>query len=110
VAEFRKFSVKDAETFTRVDNQLKKLARYLQPFFLEPPPQVDTGSMQGWSDLFRVGKRFRSISNLEIAQLISFLTGSLGEFLDRHYESDKIRNEISWAISRFEMEQNLLPT
>jgi len=91
VAEFRKFSVKDAETFTRVDNQLKKLARYLQPFFLEPPPQVDTGSMQGWSDLFRVGKRFRSISNLEIAQLISFLTGSLGEFLDRHYESDKIK-------------------
>jgi phytoene dehydrogenase-like protein len=91
VAEFRKFSVKDAETFVRVDDQLKKLARYLQPFFLEPPPEVDTSSMQGWSGLFRVGRRFRSISNQEIAQLISFLTGSLGEFLDRNYESDKIK-------------------
>src|SRR5512135_3865323 len=35
VAEFRKSSVKDAETFVRVDDRLKKLARYLQPFFME---------------------------------------------------------------------------
>jgi phytoene dehydrogenase-like protein len=91
VAEFRKLSLKDAETFVRVDDQLKKLARYLQPFFLEPPPEIDTRSLQGWSDLFRVGRRFRSISSSEISQLISFLTGSLGDFLDRNYESDKIK-------------------
>ncbi len=91
VAEFRKFSFKDAQTFVRVDDQLKKLARYLQPFFLEPPPEIDTHSLQGWLDLFRVGRRFRSISNVEVGQLISFLTGSLGEFLDRNYESDKIK-------------------
>jgi phytoene dehydrogenase-like protein len=90
-ADFRKLSSKDAETFVRVDDQLKKLARYLQPFFLEPPPEIDTRSVQGWSDLFRVVKRFRSISAAEISQLISFLTGSLGEFLDRNYESDKIK-------------------
>src|SRR5437016_2413390 len=91
VAEFRRVSVKDAKAFVRIDDQLKKLARYLQPFFLEPPPEIDTHSLHGWSDLFRVGRRFRSISNAEIAQLISFLTGSLGEFLDRNYESDKIK-------------------
>lgn len=91
VEEFRKYSPKDADTFVRVDDRLKKLARYLQPFFMEPPPEVETGSMQGWSDLFRVGKRFRGISSNEIAQLISFLTGSLGEFLDRNYESDTIK-------------------
>ncbi len=91
VAEFRKYSPKDAETFVRVDDRLKKLARYLQPFFMEPPPEVDTTSLHGWSDLFRVGKRFRGISSSEIAQLIAFLTGSLGEFLDRNYESDVIK-------------------
>src|SRR6202795_5323475 len=56
IAEFRKLSPKDADTFIRVDDQLKKLARYLQPFFLEPPPEVDTKSLNGWSDLLRVGK------------------------------------------------------
>lgn len=90
-AEFAKISVKDAARFVQVDDQLKKLARYLQPFFLEPPPEIDTSSFRGWSDLFRAGKRFRGISNREIAQLISFLTGSLGEFLDQNYASDKIK-------------------
>lgn len=90
-AEFSKISPKDAKRFVEVDDQLKKLARYLQPFFMEPPPELNTSSVGGWSDLFRVGKRFRGISSSEIAQLISFLTGSLGEFLDRNYESEKIK-------------------
>ncbi len=89
--EFSKISVKDAARFVQVDDQLKKLARYLQPFFMEPPPEVDTDSVKGWSDLFRVGKRFRGISNAEISQLVSFLTGSLGEFLDQNYESEKMK-------------------
>ncbi|HEX3821260.1 MAG TPA: NAD(P)/FAD-dependent oxidoreductase [Candidatus Sulfotelmatobacter sp.] len=89
--EFSRISAKDAARFVQVDDQLKKLARYLQPFFLEPPPEIGTSSVQGWSDLFRTGKRFRGISNTEIAQLVSFLTGSLGEFLDQNYESEKIK-------------------
>jgi phytoene dehydrogenase-like protein len=89
--EFATISAKDAGRFVQVDDELKKLARYLQPFFLEPPPEIDTSSFKGWSDLFRVGRRFRGISNREIAQLVSFLTGSLGEFLDRNYESEKMK-------------------
>jgi phytoene dehydrogenase-like protein len=89
--EFSKISVKDAEQFVRVDDQLKKLARYLQPFFLEPPPEIDTGSLGGWSDLLRLGKRFRGISSDEISQLVAFLTGSLGEFLGHNYESEKMK-------------------
>ena len=89
--EFSKISIKDAERFVQVDDQLKKLARYLQPFFLEPPPEVDSSTLKGWSDLLRVGKRFREITNSEIAQLVSFLTGSLGEFLDQNYESEKMK-------------------
>jgi phytoene dehydrogenase-like protein len=90
-AEFSKISVKDAQTFVRVDQQLKTLASYLQPFFLEPPPNPGTDSVAGWTDLLHVGKRFRKISSKQIAELISFLTGSLGEFLDRNYESEKIK-------------------
>ncbi len=90
-AEFKKISARDADTFVKVDDRLKKLARYLQPFFMEPPPEIDTRSMRGWGDLFRVGKKFRGISSDEVSQLISFLTGSLGEFLDHNYESEKIK-------------------
>jgi phytoene dehydrogenase-like protein len=90
-AEFKKISARDAETFVEVDDRLKKLARYLQPFFMEPPPEIDTRSMRGWTDLFRVSKKFRGISSDEVSQLVSFLTGSLGEFLDHNYESEKMK-------------------
>jgi phytoene dehydrogenase-like protein len=90
-SEFKKISARDAETFLRVDAQLKKLARYLQPFFMEPPPEIDTRSVSGWTDLFRVGRKFRGISSPEVSQLIAFLTGSLGEFLDHNYESEKMK-------------------
>src|ERR1700722_1044549 len=91
VAEFRKLSPRDADTFVRVDDQLKKLARYLQPFFLEPPPDPARRGAAGWLELLRVGKRFRGMTGEEAAQLVSFLTGSLGDFLDRHYESEKMK-------------------
>lgn len=89
--EFSKISAKDASRFVQVDDQLKKLAHYLQPFFMEPPFEIDTSTMKGWADMFRVGKRFRGISSAQISQLVSFLTGSLGEFLDHNYESEKIK-------------------
>src|ERR1700689_5683710 len=44
---FRTLSARDAETFVRVDEQLKKLARYLQPFFLEPPPEPSFRGAEG---------------------------------------------------------------
>src|ERR1700687_85700 len=94
VKELRMISPKDAETFVHVDDRLKKLARYLQPFFLEPPPEPGTQSFDGWSDLFRAGKRFRGISATEISQLVSFLTGSLGEFFARHYKSQKNKTAV----------------
>jgi len=92
--EFRKLSARDAETFARVDDKLKKLARYLQPFFLEPPPQVGSDGIAGWMELLRAGKRFRGISGEEIAEFVSFFTGSLGEFLDRNYETEKMKTLI----------------
>jgi phytoene dehydrogenase-like protein len=91
VEEFRQYSERDAKTFLRVDDQLKKLARYLQPFFLEPPPKIEARGLDALGELLRIGKRFRSITGDEIGQLVAFMSGSLGEFLDRNYESDEVK-------------------
>src|SRR5258708_1056774 len=61
--EFAKISARDAERFVKVDDQLKRLARYLQPFFMEPPPEIVTRSVQGWSGLVGVGKRVGGCAN-----------------------------------------------
>jgi phytoene dehydrogenase-like protein len=91
VAELRRLSARDAATFVQVDDQLKKLARYLQPFFLEPPPDVHATGAEGLLELLRLARRFHSITGPEIAQMVSFMTGSLGDFLDRNYESEKVK-------------------
>ena len=91
VHELEKLSPADARTFVRVDDELKKLARYLQPFFLEPPPDVGVRGWPGLLEALRVGRRFRGITGGEIGRMVSFLTGSLGDFLDRNYESEKVK-------------------
>ncbi len=91
VAEIERLSPKDARTFVRVDDQLKRLARYLQPFFLEPPPDLHARGLAGLLELVRVGARVRHISGDEISQMVSFMTGSLGDFLDRNYENEKVK-------------------
>jgi phytoene dehydrogenase-like protein len=89
--ELQRLSRRDAATFLIVDDRLKRLARYLQPFFLEPPPNVGARGLGGLLELLRVGRRFRKISGEEIGEMVSFMTGSLGDFLDRNYESEKVK-------------------
>jgi phytoene dehydrogenase-like protein len=91
VEELARLSEADARTFVRVDDELKRLASYLQPFFLEPPPDVGARGVAGLFEALRVGKRFRGISGGEIGRMVAFLTGSLGDFLDRNYQSEKIK-------------------
>jgi phytoene dehydrogenase-like protein len=90
-AEIERFSKRDAESFVRVDAQLKKLARYLQPFLLQPPPDIGDRSLPGLFELLKSAMRFRGIGGDGIAQLIRFMTGSLGDFLDQNFESDEVK-------------------
>ncbi|MGH9337687.1 MAG: phytoene desaturase family protein, partial [Vicinamibacteria bacterium] len=90
-AEWSRFSKADGARFLAVDAELKGLARYLQPFFLEPPPDVHSRGLSGLMELSRVGRRFRGMSGDEIGRMVSFLTGSLGDFLDRNFTSDVVK-------------------
>jgi phytoene dehydrogenase-like protein len=91
VAEWSRISSADAATFDRVDRRLKHLARYLQGFFLEEPPDVNARGLAKLREARRLLRRFRTIRGDEITDLASFLTGSLGEFLDRNFESEHIK-------------------
>jgi phytoene dehydrogenase-like protein len=89
--ELARFNRTDADTFFRLDEELKTLARFLQPFFLEPPPRTEATGLAGLLEVLRVGRRFRGLKGRQISELITFLTGSLEQFLDRYFESDEIK-------------------
>jgi len=93
-AELEEKAPRDADRFFAVEHELQKLASYLQPFFLEAPPDPDRGRLGRLLELLRVGRRFHGISGKEISALTRFLTGSLGDFLDHNFESDALKRLI----------------
>ncbi|HEX5787556.1 MAG TPA: NAD(P)/FAD-dependent oxidoreductase [Woeseiaceae bacterium] len=93
-AELGRIAAADAEQFFRTEAELKRLAAYLQPFFLEPPPDPGARGFARFKEGARLWRRFRGISGQEIGELTRFLTGSLGDFLDRRFGSDKLKRLI----------------
>lgn len=92
--ELERIAPRDADRFFEVQLQLRQLAAYLQPFFMEAPPDPGRRGLSRLADLIRVGRRFRGINRDEVAQMLRFLTGSLGEFLDREFASDAVKRLI----------------
>jgi phytoene dehydrogenase-like protein len=92
--ELGRYSKKDADAFFRLDTDLKQLAAYLQPFFLEPPPNTEATGLAGLLEIIRVGNRMRGLNGKQISELITFLTGSLDQLLDRYFESEQVKRLI----------------
>ena len=93
-AELERVAPADVERFFATEDELKRLAAYLQPFFLESPPNLHAQGIAKLREGFRMWRRFRGVTGDDISGLIRFLTGSLGEFLDRRFESDKLKRLI----------------
>ncbi len=90
-AELGRVAPRDIAQFFSTEDELKRLASYLQPFFLEAPPNLHTGGLSRLREAWRLWKRFRGATGDDFSGLGRFLTGSLGEFLDRRFESDKLK-------------------
>lgn len=90
-AELEQKAPQDVRRFFELEDQLKRLAAYLQPFFMEAPPDPGLRGVAGLFQLLRVARRFRGIRGREVAALTRFLTGSLGDFLEREFESESVR-------------------
>lgn len=94
VEEIRAINPRDAEAFERVERELKQLAAYLQPFFLESPPDLSAGGFNRVREGWRLLQRFRKLRGAEVGQLIEFLSGSLADYLDKHFESEDVKRLI----------------
>lgn len=91
-AMLMKFAPKDCERFLSLDEGLSELARHLEPLFMQAPPDIRRGGFAGMMELIRFGWKFRGVKGRQVADLIAFATGSLGEFLDRHLDSPHLKS------------------
>lgn len=84
----------DMQRFFEVEEELQRLAAYLQPFFMQAPPDPGRRGLSRFIEMLRLARRFRGISEHEIAALLRFLTGSLGRFLDDAFETEPVKRLI----------------
>ena len=89
--ELQRIAPNDVDRFFRIEEELQHLAAYLQPFFLEAPPDPDRTGFGKVIELVRLARRFRKLRGKDTAALLQFLTGSLGDFLDHQFESDALK-------------------
>ncbi len=89
--ELERFSAVDARAFVAMTAELQRLASRLQPLFTELPPDTRASGLQGLRELLRVGRRMRGTTGRDMEGLTRMLTGSLGQFVDGHFESEEAR-------------------
>jgi phytoene dehydrogenase-like protein len=84
----------DGAAFFATERELQRLASFLEPFFMEPPPDISARGWRRFAELLRLARRFRNACGDDLAGLVSFLNGSLGDFLDRRFTSEKLKRLI----------------
>jgi phytoene dehydrogenase-like protein len=90
VAEFARFSARDAAAYPRYDAALGKVADVLRRLALQIPP--NTGG--GLGDLVAAARQGWPLARLDIAtqrDLLAIFTRSAREFLDLWFEDDRIK-------------------
>lgn len=92
--ELEQFAPDDVQQFFDTEQELRRLAGFLEPFFLEAPPELDARGLQRIRELWRLFTRFRGATGADIAGLTGFLTGSLGQFLDQRFRAEKLKRLI----------------
>ena len=94
-AEIAKFSQKDAETYGAFDNEITEMAEVLREVVLQPPPNLGGGLRDLWTAL-KLGNRLRKLSRQQQATLAELMTMSVGDYLDRWFESDPIKGDFGF--------------
>ena len=92
--ELQRVAPGDLQQFFDTQRELLHLASFLEPFFMEPPPDLDARGARRLRELWRVFRRLRRATGADIAGLTGFLSGSLGQFLDQRFSSDKLKRLI----------------
>ncbi|MBI3696909.1 MAG: NAD(P)/FAD-dependent oxidoreductase [Acidobacteria bacterium] len=91
VEEIAKFSRRDAERYPAYEEHLERLAQFVEPLLLSPPPNVPPASPGDIVEYLKLAGRLRKLGRRDLAALVKIFTQSAAEFLDEWFESDQLK-------------------
>jgi phytoene dehydrogenase-like protein len=90
-AEIAKFSRRDAERYPAYEAFLERIARFVEPTLLEPPPNLPPRELRDWAALGRLGVRALRLGSSDLVGLFRMMTVSVQDLLDRWFESSQLK-------------------
>ena len=93
--EIAKFSGKDADAYAAFDREITGMAEVLREVMREAPPNMGGGLRDVWTAL-KLGNRLRKLSRQQQATFAELMTMSIGDYLDRWFESDPIKGDFGF--------------
>src|SRR5262249_30456456 len=88
--EIAKFSMRDADNYSRYEAMLERVADVIEPTLTESPPDLLRPGIRGLWRLFRLQRRLRSLRS-GAGEAIEILTGPARPILDRWFESEQLK-------------------
>jgi phytoene dehydrogenase-like protein len=88
--EISKFSSRDAEAFPQYEKSLERVAAFIEPTLMQPPPDPWSSRLGDLWRLAMLGLRFRQLGR-DGPMALDILTGAARPILDRWFESEQLK-------------------
>ncbi|HEY9180907.1 MAG TPA: NAD(P)/FAD-dependent oxidoreductase, partial [Candidatus Baltobacteraceae bacterium] len=90
ISEISKFSIKDAENYSKYEDMLMRVASVIEPTLVQTPPNVVKPGIADFLQLAALGKSAHKLGS-GIAEALEVLTGAARPILDRWFESEELK-------------------
>lgn len=92
--EIAKFSKKDAACYGEYETLLERLARFVEPLLMNPPPNPLSNSVEDLLQLAKLGLKARHLKN-DVYEKVRILSMSVLDFLNRWFESEQLKTTLA---------------
>ena len=94
-ASIARHSPRDAEAYPRFEELLERMADFLRPMMLRPPPALGSRRPGDLLSLLREAGRAAGLSARHVHELYRVMTMSVGDLLDEWFESDVVKGALA---------------
>jgi phytoene dehydrogenase-like protein len=88
-------SRRDADAYPEFEELLERLAEFLRPMMLRPPPALGSKRPGDLLGLLREAGRAAGLGRSEVQELYRVMTMSVGDLLDEWFETDAIKGALA---------------
>lgn len=93
--QIAKFSPRDAEAFHRYEQELERLAEWVEALLLTTPPNLVQRKLADYLALGKLGLSTLKLGDENLVRLVRIMTQSVRDFLDERFVSNEIKTTLA---------------